>query len=69
MARLPRFVIIGQPQHVIQRGNNRQDIFCDDENYSFYLEKLAGAAKKHQCDIHVPEMMLEALREALINPG
>ncbi len=27
MARLPRFVLPGQPQHVIQRGNNRQDIF------------------------------------------
>lgn len=25
MARLPRFVIPGQPQHVILRGNNRTD--------------------------------------------
>ncbi len=24
MARQPRFVIPGQPQHVIQRGNNRK---------------------------------------------
>ena len=24
MARLPRYVLPGQPQHVIQRGNNRQ---------------------------------------------
>ncbi|MCZ6802819.1 MAG: transposase, partial [Proteobacteria bacterium] len=27
MPRLPRYVIPGQPQHVIQRGNNRQEIF------------------------------------------
>jgi hypothetical protein len=27
MARLPRYVIPGQPQHIIQRGNNRQAIF------------------------------------------
>ena len=27
MARLPRYVIPGQPQHIIQRGNNRQVIF------------------------------------------
>ena len=27
MARLPRFAITGQPQHLIQRGNNCQDIF------------------------------------------
>lgn len=57
MARLPRFVITGQPQHVIQRGNNRQDIFCTDEDYRFYLDKLADAAKKHQCDIHAYVLM------------
>ena len=52
MARLLRFVITGQPQHVIQRGNNRQDIFRCDEDYRFFLEKLADAAMKHQYDIH-----------------
>ena len=35
MARLPRFVIPGQPQHIIQRGNNRQPIFAYDEDYLF----------------------------------
>ncbi len=57
MARLPRFVIPGQAQHIIQRGNNRQDIFCADEDYRFYLEKLGEAAKKHQCDIHAYVLM------------
>ncbi|PIX75138.1 MAG: transposase, partial [Rhodocyclales bacterium CG_4_10_14_3_um_filter_68_10] len=28
MARLPRYVIPGQPQHIIQRGNNRQAVFA-----------------------------------------
>ena len=27
MARLPRFVLVGHPQHVIIRGNNREPIF------------------------------------------
>ena len=27
MARLPRYVIPGQPQHIIHRSNNRQAIF------------------------------------------
>lgn len=27
MARLPRYTIPGQPQHVILRGNNRSDTF------------------------------------------
>jgi len=52
MARLPRFVLPGQPQHIIQRGNNRQVIFRTKSDYQFYLEKLSEAAKKHQCDIH-----------------
>lgn len=57
MARLPRFVIPGQPQHVIQRGNNRQAIFRADDDYRFYLEKLTEAANKHQCDIHAYVLM------------
>ena len=40
MARLPRFVIPGQPQHIIVRGNNREPIFYREEDYQFYLEKL-----------------------------
>jgi hypothetical protein len=31
MARLARYVIPGQPQHIIQRGNNRQVIFAADD--------------------------------------
>jgi len=52
MARLPRFVIPGQPQHVIQRGNNRQAVFVGDDDYRFYLEGLQDACSKHQCDVH-----------------
>ena len=57
MPRLPRFVITGQPQHLIQRGNNRQDIFNEHGDYHFYLEKLKEAADKHQCDIHAYVLM------------
>lgn len=57
MARLPRFVLPGQPQHVIQRGNDRQDIFRAEGDYQFYLEKLSEAAKKHQCNIHAYVLM------------
>lgn len=57
MARLPRFVLPGQPQHVIQRGNNRQDIFDAEDDYRFYLEKLKEAADKHQCEIHAYVLM------------
>ncbi|MDX2349630.1 MAG: transposase [Porticoccus sp.] len=57
MARLPRFVIPGQPQHVIVRGNDRQPIFYADEDYRFYLEKLKQACDKHQCDLHAYVLM------------
>ncbi len=57
MARLPRFVILGQPQHVIQRGNNREVIFVSDDDYQFYLESLREACNKHQCDIHAYVLM------------
>ncbi|WP_260292563.1 transposase [Sedimenticola hydrogenitrophicus] len=57
MARLPRFVIPGQPQHVILRGNNRSEIFCADADYQFYLEKLQLACKAHNCDLHAYVLM------------
>ena len=57
MARMPRYVIPGQPQHVIQRGNNRQPIFGSDDDYRYYLEKLKEAFLKHECDIHAYVLM------------
>ncbi len=57
MARLPRIVIPGQPQHVILRGNNRSEIFCADADYQFYLEKLQQACSKHGCKLHAYVLM------------
>lgn len=57
MARLPRFVIPGQPQHIIVRGNNREPVFYRGEDYRFYLEKLKQACDKHQCDVHAYVLM------------
>ncbi|NOT12891.1 MAG: transposase [Methylococcaceae bacterium] len=57
MARLPRFVIPDQPQHVIIRGNNRTEIFCADADYNFYLEKLKLACDKHGCSVHAYVLM------------
>ncbi len=52
MARLPRFFVEGQPQHIIQRGNNRDAIFASKDDYRFYLECLADAAHRHDLEIH-----------------
>lgn len=52
MARLPRIVIPGQPQHIIQRGNNRQAIFANDDDIQFFRDALVDAADKHALTIH-----------------
>jgi putative transposase len=57
MARLPRFILPGQPQHVILRGNNRTEIFCAEADYRFYLDKLRLACEKHGCNIHAYVLM------------
>jgi putative transposase len=57
MARLPRFVLPGYPQHVIQRGNNRQQILLEESDYWFLWEKLTVAAKKFRCDVHAYTLM------------
>ncbi|MGN8200541.1 transposase [Salinisphaera sp. RV14] len=57
MPRLPRFNLSGVPQHVIQRGNNRQACFFDEDDYLFYLECLQTAAGVSGCDVHAYVLM------------
>jgi putative transposase len=52
MARLPRYALPGQPQHIIQRGNNRQAIFAADGDCEFFRDALVDAATRHRLAIH-----------------
>ena len=52
MARLPRYVIPGQPQHIIQRGNNRQAIFATDQDFQFFRDALVEAAQRFGLVVH-----------------
>ena len=52
MARLPRYVIPGQPQHIIQRGNNRQVIFAAEGDYQFFRDAMIEAAGRFGLAIH-----------------
>jgi putative transposase len=52
MPRLPRYVLPGQPQHVIQRGNNRCPIFIADEDFGRFGYYLHKASARHGCHIH-----------------
>ena len=52
MARLPRLCLPGIPQHVIQRGNNRQTCFASEEDFAAYAYWLDEFSKKYQIDVH-----------------
>jgi putative transposase len=47
MARLPRYGVAGQVQHVIQRGNNRSPIFFVPQDYEFFLECLKDGCERY----------------------
>ncbi len=51
MAHLARFVIPGQAQHVIQRGNNRNVIFAADDDYLFYLDRWGQTSERYRCGL------------------
>jgi len=57
MPRKIRFNLIGIPQHVIQRGNNREPCFYNEPDYSRYLEFLEASSKKYNCRVHVYVLM------------
>ena len=52
MARLPRLTLPGYPHHIIQRGNNRQPIFIDRQDFEAMLALLAETAKKFGVAVH-----------------
>jgi putative transposase len=52
MARLSRFTPPGYAQHVIQRGNNRQIIFCCDDDRAIYTHWLREYSERYDVAIH-----------------
>jgi putative transposase len=57
MARLARVSPIGVPQHIIQRGTNRQVIFADESDMKAYLNWLRVYSVKYKVDIHAWVLM------------
>ncbi|NIR28394.1 MAG: transposase [Gammaproteobacteria bacterium] len=57
MARLPRYFFPNQPQHLIQRGNNRSAIFTGAADYRFFLSSLQTASARHGCRVHAYVLM------------
>ncbi|MDH5649221.1 MAG: transposase [Gammaproteobacteria bacterium] len=52
MARLPRLCLPGIPQHIIQRGNNRQACFASEEDFAAYAHWLIEYSQRYKVAIH-----------------
>jgi putative transposase len=61
MARSRRPQSAGLTHHVINRGNNRCDIFRAEKDYSFFLYSLRDAAKRCLLEIHAYTLMTNHL--------
>ncbi len=57
MPRPARFGLAGLPQHIVQRGNNRQVTFFAEGDYRFYIDCLMEAKRKYGCLIHAYVLM------------
>ena len=57
MARLPRLNLPNVPQHIVQRGNNRQVTFVEPDDYVVYFEKLKYYAKEYEVKKHAFVLM------------
>jgi putative transposase len=57
MPRRPRIKLAGLPQHVVQRGINREPCFFAEEDYHSYLHWLKKAAADWRCAIHAYVLM------------
>lgn len=60
MPRRARLSLPNVPQHIIQRGNNRQACFYADEDYRFYLDWLREHAGKTGCRVHAYVLMTQS---------
>ena len=52
MARLPRICLPGVPQHIVQRGTNRQLCFASEEDFAAYAYWLDECSRKFRVAIH-----------------
>jgi putative transposase len=61
MARLPRLIVPNQPHHVIQHGNDRQQIFRDADDHAIFLKWLREASRQFKVAIHAYALMPDHL--------
>lgn len=57
MPRKPRIYLPDVPSHIVQRGNDRNPCFFEEENYLFYLECLTDACRRYSVAVHAYVLM------------
>ncbi len=68
MARLPRYSIINQPQHIIQQSKDGQKIFNQKQDYQYFYDCLEAAAFNYQLKIHAYALLPDHV-QVLASPG
>ena len=57
MPRAPRLQIAGLTFHVVHRGNHRERVFFQDDDYRYYLHLLARVSQHYDTSIHAYVLM------------
>lgn len=57
MARLPRYAIKNQPQHIIQRGRDGKQVFFEEQDYQYFYDCLEAAAYNYRLKVHAFVLM------------
>lgn len=68
MPRQPRLDIAHIPQHIVQRGNDRQPCFFNDVDQRRYLHELQELALREHCVVHAYVLMTNHVH-LLITPS
>lgn len=68
MPRQPRLDLAGVPQHIVQRGNDRQPCFFQDIDRVRYLDELRGICMRESCAVHAYVLMTNHVH-LLITPS
>jgi putative transposase len=57
MPRARRYTLTDLPQHVVQRGNNKQRTFFTEDDHGFYLASLYVAARRYGVEVYAYALM------------
>lgn len=68
MARQTRWDLSGLPQHIIQRGNHRANIFPCADDYRAFRRSLFAASRQHDVAVHAYALMSNHVH-LLATPG